>query len=100
MSRFEKIRFQQLDQVQIRTTTNVKYLSAPPGTKLTPKGVWSVAAAVENDLILVKHTIIIRIPATDVLKVVDYNLNEITQILGGLLDHGERKRDTEEKNSS
>lgn len=89
---FEEVRYKQFDQVHLRTVRNVKYLSAPPGTKATPKGVWSVATVVENDLILVKHNVTIRIPASDVLKIADYNVNEITHLLGRLLDHGERQR--------
>lgn len=76
-------------------------MSATPGIEISPKGVWSVAAVVNNDLMLVKHNVIIRIPATDVLKITDYGLEEIKHLLGRLLDHGEKqRRNTEEESGS
>ena len=86
MPQFEEVRFQRFDQVNLRTTKNVKYLSAPPGTKVAPDGAWSVVAVVGDDLLVVKRTAIIRIPATDVLKVASYDINEITKPFGRFTD--------------
>lgn len=86
-------KFSRFDQVTIITTSNVKYLSAPAGTDgvgtaggtmISPKGLWQVSAAINNDLLLVKNNIVIRIPASDVLKFVEYDLNAITSNFGKL----------------
>ncbi len=74
-------RISRFDLVMLRTTKNVNYLSAPPGTKATPNGVWSVAAIIQQDLMVVKDQTIIRIPATDVIKVQDYE-SEVSNLLG------------------
>jgi hypothetical protein len=74
------------DQVKILTTKNVKYLSAPPGTKTTPLGMWSVVAAVGQDVLLAQKSTIILIPATDVLKVLSYGLESVIKNLGRLSD--------------
>ena len=87
-NQFEQVKFKQFDQVQLITTKNVKYLSAPSGTTISPKGVWSVVGVVDDELMLAKNNVIIRIPVLDVLKISEYDLSEITQFLGRLLDHG------------
>lgn len=88
---FEEVRYKQFDNVQILTTTNVKYLSAPPGVTVSPKGVWTVVAIVGSDeLMLSKDNAIIRIPAADVLKIADHNLSDINSVLGRLSQNGGR----------
>lgn len=89
MPNYEQVRFNQFDQVRLSTTRNVKYLSAPPGTKVSPHGLWSVVAVVANELLLANHNVIIRIPAADVLKMVAYDLQAITAPLGKLT-HGQK----------
>jgi hypothetical protein len=85
--------FGRFDQVRLLTTRNVKWLSAPPGIKPSPKGIWSVAASVgESELLLVQGSVTLRIPAADVLKVADYSIEAITRPLGKLTD-GKRKRE-------
>jgi hypothetical protein len=79
------VTFNRFDQVKLLTTKNVKYLSAPPGTSLDPKGVWQVSAAVDGELLLIKNNIVIKIPTSDVLKVVEYNLSKMTQQFGNML---------------
>lgn len=87
-----EIRYSRFDQVKIITTKNVKYLSSPPDTIVTPDGLWQVTAAVGEDLLLVKNSCIIRIPITDVLKVAEYDINNLIGKLGRILDYGEDKR--------
>jgi hypothetical protein len=85
MAEFEKIRFSQFDQVRLLTTKNVKYLSQPTGTTVSPHGIWTIAAAVEGDELLVtKEGAIIRIPISDVLKVAEHKLDQILSTLGRL----------------
>ncbi|MDB4490171.1 hypothetical protein N9045_01505 [bacterium] len=79
------------DQVRLKTTTNVHYLSAPPGTKTSPTGVWSVVAAVGVDLLLAQNNILVRIPVADVLLIKTYNIDEITSNLGSLTS-GKREK--------
>lgn len=91
-SKFEEQLYKQFDQVRLLTTKNVRYMSAPAGTKVSPQGVWSVAASVGGELLLVKQNVTIRIPTADVLKVVDYDIQEIVRPLGRLTDgKGQRK---------
>ena len=92
----ERINYNRFDQVKIITTRNVAYLHAPPGEEVSPDGLWQVSAAINNDLLLVKNNITIRIPATDVLKVFDYDINTITAHFGRLSEYGQeiRKEDS------
>jgi len=86
MDNLSEVRFKQLDQVTLITTRNVSYLSAKPGTELSPHGIWSVAGSVAgSDLILVKNGIVIRIPASDVLKSKENDLDEILKSLERML---------------
>ena len=90
----EPIKVGRFDQVKLLTTQNVSYLSAPPSTEVKPGGIWSVAAIVDgNKLLVVKNNVTIKIPATDVLKIADYTLEKITRRLGRL-SRGEGKKDT------
>ena len=93
----QNIRFNVFDQVQIITTKNVRYLSAPPGSIISPKGIWQVSAAVGGELLLVKGNVIIKIPTSDVLKIVDYDVNAIVKEFGSLSDYGKtRKEDVDQ----
>lgn len=95
-------RIGRFDQVRIITTKNVTYLSAPPGTAADPRGIWSVVSIVnDNELLLAKNSILIRIPATDVLLVVSYSLENINKKLGRLSDGEaeEGKRISDEQKS-
>jgi hypothetical protein len=73
------------DQVKLLTTKNVAYLSAPPGTDVSPQGLWSVVSAIDGDeLLLAQKSALIRIPAADVLLVAGYKLDKLTEKLGSL----------------
>lgn len=87
-------RIGRFDQVRIITTKNVKYLSSPSGNEIDPKGVWSVAAVLNNnELLCVKRNTTIRIPVMDVFKITSYDLSAITRTLGNL-SHGQSKRES------
>jgi len=79
-----QIRIGRFDQVKILTTKNVKYLSAPSGSKTSPDGIWSVVAAVDNDLLLAQKSTIVRIPSSDVLRILAYDLEAVIKNLGRL----------------
>jgi|APCry1669188910_1035180.scaffolds.fasta_scaffold28398_4 hypothetical protein len=82
------------DQVSLLTTKNVSYISAPVGNP-DPNGAWVVAGLIGNDLIVTKDGVLIRIPATDVEKLVDYNrtMRSVYDKLGDILGYGKRKED-------
>lgn len=86
-------RFGRFDQVTIKTTKRVSYLSAPEGENLDPNGIWMVAAAIGNDLLLTKGNIVIRILSDDVIKVLDYHktYGDIINSLGRFSDYEARK---------
>lgn len=93
-------KFSRFDQVKIVTVRNVHYLSAPPGSTVSPKGIWQVAAAIGDELLLVKGNATIKIPVTDVLKVVDYNVNAVTAKFGRLSEYGQEPRKDGKENRS
>lgn len=87
MSEFVEAYFKQFDQVTLVTTRNVNYLSAKPGIELSPRGIWSVAGIIsQNELLLVKNGIVIKIPSSDVLKVEETPLDHVLNMFGRLLD--------------
>jgi len=92
----QSTKFSRFDQVKIVTVRNVHYLSAPPGSVVSPKGVWQVSAAIGDELLLVKGNATIKIPVTDVLKVVDYNVNAVTAKFGRLSEYGQERKVGEE----
>ncbi len=87
-------RIGRFDQVKIITTKNVSYLSAPVGTEVDPKGIWSVVAVLNNnELLCVRRNTTIRIPIMDVFKITSYDLSAITGNLGNLAN-GQSKRES------
>jgi len=89
MDNLTKAKIGRFDQVRLRTTKNVSYLSAPPGTEISPKGLWSVVSILADiDLLLARNSALIRIPIADVLLVAGYDINRMTKDLGRL-SHGE-----------
>lgn len=90
----DKIVIRQFDQVQLLTTKRVHYISAPPGTQISPDGVWTVAAVIEMDLLLTKNNITIRIPAEDVFKIVTLDVSAITSHFGKLALYGEERKES------
>lgn len=86
MDNLARQRIGRFDQVQLLTTKNVSYLSAPAGTDIKPYGIWSVAAVFEEsgDLLCTRKGTTIKIPAKDVLKRAGYDVSEITKQFGKL----------------
>lgn len=94
MNNLARQRIGRFDQVQLLTTKNVSYLSAPSGTEVKPQGVWSVAAVFEDtgELLCVRKGTTIKIPARDVLKRAGYDVSEITKKFGNLSNGEEKNR--------
>jgi hypothetical protein len=64
------------DIVKIKTIKNVNWVSGPAGRPASPKGNWSVMAAVDDDYMIVKDQTVIRIPKNDVALVIEYDLDK------------------------
>jgi len=75
--------FNQFDIVRLKTVENVKFLSAPAGSKISPKGEWSIVGVVGTELLLSKDSAIIKIPYNDVVKIADYNINSLKELKNG-----------------
>lgn len=88
------------DLVRLRTTKNIKYLSALPDEKIDPSGIWSVIAAVDNELLCAKNSAIIRVPVLDVLKISDYSIEHITRNFGKLSQQVENEQEEKRASSS
>lgn len=65
------------DIIQLVTTKNVYYISAPPGKVVSPQGNWIVTGFVERDVIAAKEGTIIRVPIKDVRRVARYSMDEL-----------------------
>lgn len=72
--------FGQLDQVTLKTTRRVSYLSAPPGVTVSPEGLWSVSVVMGDELLLTKQQTVIKIPAADVTLVSKYDISAIANM--------------------
>jgi len=75
------------DQVQLITTKNVSYLSAPVGSTVSPKGIWTVSGFIDDGSALcIRESIVIRIPISDLKLVKSYNFEVLKSRLGNLSD--------------
>ena len=52
--------------------------------KVDPSGIWSVCAAVGDELLLIKNNVVIKAPIANVLRIADYDITRMTSILGRL----------------
>lgn len=87
-----EIVLKQFDQVKLLTTSRITYLSAPPNTPCSPQGLWTIAAVVSGDLLLTKDNIVIRVNPLDVIKINEYNIDNQSEILRGIISDGRKKR--------
>ena len=67
----------------LKSVQNVEYLSGPSGRAARPQGRWSVvwASEADNKLLLAKDETIIQIPAKDVIKVADYDMTKVFDLM-------------------
>jgi hypothetical protein len=87
------MKLKQLDTVYITSTKRVKYLCAPPDKEVTPKGSWSVAAIIGQDVLITKDETVVLIPIEDVLKSGENHLDVILDYLKGTT-HGKGQSGT------
>jgi len=72
-----------LDTVYITSTKGVTFLSAPPNTKVDPKGLWTIAANMGDNVLITKGEMVVLIPKSDVLKAQESHLDAIMDYLKG-----------------
>jgi hypothetical protein len=91
--------FEQFDAVNLITTKNVKWLNDHPGRMPDPDGVWSIVCTYPSsgELMLQKESALIRIPASDVRKIANYDVSKVFNKLDSISkkynqkeDHGQR----------
>ena len=71
--------FQQFDIVQIITTRNVEWRTDVEGSSTDPNGNWSIVAAYPDSgkLLIQKSTALALIPASDIRKVANYDIEAV-----------------------
>ena len=76
---FHEIR--QFDNIKLRTTKNIKYVSAPPGIMPNPQGIWNVVGNLGKELLICKESALCKVPISDVYIVgrsmVDHYASEL-----------------------
>lgn len=82
----------QLDRVKLLSTKRVTYLSAKPGEELNPHGVWTVIGFIDDQALLSKESMVIKIPIGDVLKCESVDVKSIINQLSRVKYGQERKR--------
>lgn len=93
-------KLKQLDQVTITTTTNVGWMSAPPGQVTNPKGVWVVVGILEDHVIVQKEQTLAKVPIIDVVKVAEYNIHQPLQKIKELTHVRHRRDDNKRQEAS
>ena len=78
--------FRHLDAVALLTTKHITYLSGPTGISINPSGIWAVAGAVGDQLLLTKDSTVIRVPPTDVRLIQSFSLDLLEQQLKGIIN--------------
>ena len=83
----------QFDIVILKSVKNVDYVSGPAGRPATPRGRWIVTWADDKNpkLLLAKDETIIQIPKDDVIKIGDYSVQKVFELV-------KRVRSTEDFN--
>lgn len=71
--------FQQFDVVQITTTRNVQWRTDVEGATTDPNGNWSIVATYPSSgkLLIQKGTALALIPASDIRKVANYDIEAV-----------------------
>lgn len=75
--------FQQFDSVYILTTKNVEWRCDHPGSSTDPRGIWSIVATVPSSghLLIQKDSALAKIPASDVRRVANYDVETVFEKL-------------------
>lgn len=82
---------QQFDRVQIITVKHVNYVSARPGTALSPHGEWIVVGILSNDAVLARDGILVKIPISDIRRTSTYNLGIVLGKVKNLIKNREQQ---------
>jgi len=73
----------QFDKIKLRTTKNIRYLSAPPNEMPSPHGIWTVVANINKDLLICKGDAICRVPVSDVVIAGRSEIDRILERIDG-----------------
>lgn len=71
--------FQQFDLVEIITTRNVTWRTDSEGINTNPNGKWSIVTAYPDSgtLLIQKETALVLIPASDIRKVANFDVETV-----------------------
>lgn len=71
--------YERFDVVAILTTKRVTWMTDLPGTIPKVEGYWNIIGCFPKDgtLLISKGTAICRIPASDIIKIANYDLNNV-----------------------
>jgi hypothetical protein len=72
-----------LDSIYITSTKGVLFLSAPPNCAVDPKGLWTVATLIDDNVLITRDKMVVLIPKADVLKAQESHLDLIMDYLKG-----------------
>ena len=76
----KQINIKQFDLVTLKTTQNVKFLTAPDENEVSPHGMWSVIGIVNKTNVLVcKDGAVCLLPMDDIVLVAEYNINKMIE---------------------
>jgi hypothetical protein len=88
----KEFNLKQFDLVKLKTTKNVKFLTAPDDKEVSPHGAWSVIGVFDKtDALLCKEGATCRIPIEDIIKIAEYH-SAITTIMESKRNGKEEKR--------
>lgn len=75
--------FEQFDVVYLTTTKNVQWMIDLPGRIPDPDGPWTIVCTYSSSgrLLIQKDTALCLVPASDIKKVANYNVQEVFQKL-------------------
>lgn len=90
--------FQQFDVVQILTTRRVKWRCDIPGTKTDPNGNWTIVYTIpqSGELMIQKGTAMARIPASDVKKIANYDVESVFEKIDAINNKFFKKKKKED----
>jgi hypothetical protein len=78
---FINMEIKRFDLIRILTIEHVVWVSGPAGHPASPQGTWSVIGNIGNVLLISKDETVVQIPVQDVVKVADYNLERVFEMV-------------------
>ena len=85
------IEIKQFDQIKLRTTRSIRYLSAPNGVMPEPNGVWTVIGSVGGELLVSKGDVTCKVPVKDVYLMGGSLADHLMETINGQKDREDGK---------